>query len=80
MTTRDALQMLKDQFDELYAEGAESGRMMNVGMHPHVSGHPHRMPCYREFLKYAKQHDGVWFASREEIAAWYLAHHTSHIG
>ncbi len=79
MTTREALQMLKDQFDELYAEGAESGRTMNVGIHPHVSGHPHRMLCYREFLNYVKQHGDVWFATREEIATWYLANHRSHI-
>jgi len=79
MTTREALQMLKDQFDELYAEGAESGRTMNVGIHPHVSGHPHRMHCYREFLKYVKQHEDVWFATREEVATWYLANHKSHI-
>jgi len=79
MTTREALQMLKDQFDELYAEGAESGRTMNIGIHPHVSGHPHRMHCYREFLNYAKQHQDVWFATREEVATWYLANHKSHI-
>ncbi|MSQ71876.1 MAG: polysaccharide deacetylase [Betaproteobacteria bacterium] len=79
MTTREALQMLKDQFDELYAEGAESGRMMNIGIHPHVSGHPHRMLCYREFLKYAKAHEGTWLTTREEVAGWYLQHHGGHI-
>ena len=79
MTTREALQMLKDQFDELYAEGAETGRMMNIGIHPHVSGHPHRMLCYREFLKYAKGHEGVWYTTREELAGWYLQNHRGHI-
>lgn len=80
MTTWDAARMLKDNFDELYAESAETGKMMNIGLHPHVSGHPHRMKCFREFLAHAKQRDDVWWTTREEIAAWYLQHHRSHIG
>ena len=79
MSTWDAARMLEDQFDELYREGAESGRIMNVGLHPHVSGHPHRMPCFREFLSHAKKHPDVWWTTREEIAAWYLQNHRSHI-
>lgn len=79
MSTWDAARMLKDQFDELYREGAESGRIMNIGLHPHVSGHPHRMPCFREFLTHAKKHPDVWWTTREEIAAWYLQNHRSHI-
>jgi hypothetical protein len=49
--------------------------MMNVGLHPHVSGHPHRMPCFREFLAHARAHPDVWWTTREEIATWYLANH-----
>lgn len=79
MSTWDAARMLKDQFDELYREGAESGRIMSVGLHPHVSGHPHRMPCFREFLSHAKRHPDVWWTTREEISSWYLQNHGSHI-
>ena len=79
MSTDDALTMLKDNFDELYAESAETGKIMNVGIHPHVSGHPHRMRLYREFLKYVKRHEGVWWPTREELATWYLHNHASHI-
>ena len=79
MSTWDAARMLKDQFDELYREGAESGRIMSVGLHPHVSGHPHRMPCFREFLAHAKQHPDVWWTTREEISSWYQQNHASHI-
>ena len=80
MTTWDASRMLIDNFDELYAEGAESGRIMNIGLHPHVSGHPHRMRCFREFLTHVQKHDHVWLATREQIASWYLQNHASHIG
>ena len=79
MSTWDAARMLKDQFDELYREGAESGRIMSVGLHPHVSGHPHRMPCFREFLAHAKKHPDVWWTTREEISSWYLQNHHTHI-
>ena len=79
MSTWDAARMLKDQFDELYREGGESGRIMSVGLHPHVSGHPHRMPCFREFLTHAKQHPDVWWTTREEISDWYLKNHGAHI-
>jgi hypothetical protein len=34
----------------------------------------------REFLDYVKKFDGVWWATREEIADWYLQNHKSHIG
>jgi allantoinase len=80
MSTWDAARMLKDQFDELYKEGAESGRLMNIGLHPHVSGHAHRMPCFREFLAHAKKHPDVWWTTREELSTWYLENHTGHIG
>jgi peptidoglycan/xylan/chitin deacetylase (PgdA/CDA1 family) len=79
MTSEDALLMLKAQFNELYAESATTGKMMNIGLHPHVSGHPHRMQFFRDFLSYVKRFDDVWWATREEVADWYLANHASHI-
>ncbi|MGE4337091.1 MAG: hypothetical protein AB7E55_14090 [Pigmentiphaga sp.] len=79
MTTWDAARMLKDQFDELYEESAVTGKLMNIGLHPHVSGHAHRMPCFREFLNHVKQREDVWWTTREELAAWYLENHAEHI-
>jgi peptidoglycan/xylan/chitin deacetylase (PgdA/CDA1 family) len=79
MTTSAVLDALKEQFDVLYEEGGSSGRLMNVGLHPHVAGHPYRIRALREFLAYAKQHEGVWWARREDIASWYLEHHAEHI-
>lgn len=79
MTTWDAARMLKDQFDELYEESASTGKLMNIGLHPHVSGHAHRMPCFREFLNHVKQREDVWWTTREELATWYLQNHAEHI-
>ncbi len=75
-----AIEVFKEQFDWLYEEGATSGRMMNVGLHPHVIGQPFRIRALKDFLAYVKAFDGVWFATREEIASWYLENHASHIG
>ncbi len=79
MSASAGIETLKDCFDELYAEGASSARIMNFGMHPHVMGHAHRIGALRKFLDYAKSHKGVWFASREEIASWYLDNYSSHL-
>jgi peptidoglycan/xylan/chitin deacetylase (PgdA/CDA1 family) len=80
MSTSEAVEVFKEQFDVLYAEGAESGRLMSIGLHPHVIGQPFRVRAVREFIEYVKQFDGVWWAKREEIAEWYLQNHQSHIG
>lgn len=49
---------------------------------------PHALPgdgfdtanwTWREFVEYAAAREKVWFASREEIAAWYLQIHETHI-
>ena len=75
MSASAGLETLKLCFDQLYAESAASGRLMNFGMHPHVMGQAHRIGALRDFIGYAKSHEGVWFASREEIATWYLDIH-----
>jgi peptidoglycan/xylan/chitin deacetylase (PgdA/CDA1 family) len=80
LTVETGMQMFKEQFDWLYAESAASGRFMNIGLHPHVIGQPFRIRALRDFIRYAKQFEGAWFATREEIAEWYLQNHDSHIG
>jgi allantoinase len=74
-----AFKVFKEQFDWLYRESAVSGRFMNIGLHPHVVGQAFRIRALRDFLAYAKSFDDVWFATREEIAEWYLQNHHTHI-
>ena len=80
MSTTEAFEVYKEQLDVLYREGAESGRLVNIGIHPHVSGQPFRVRAIEAFLDYAKGLDGIWWATREEIAEWYLANHERHFG
>ncbi|MAA49086.1 MAG: polysaccharide deacetylase [Gammaproteobacteria bacterium] len=74
-----AFNVFKEQFDWLYMESEKSGRHMNIGLHPHVIGQPFRIRSLQMFLEYVQQFDDVWFPTREEIALWYLEHHTEHI-
>ena len=62
------LQYLKDTFDVLYAEGADTPRMMSVGLHCRISGRPGRFAALEAFLRYARSHDDVWFCRRIDIA------------
>lgn len=78
-TTDQFAQALKEELDVLYDEGGTTGRIMNVGLHPHVSGRAHRIRAIREFIQHAQSLSGIWWATREEIAAWYLSNHESHI-
>lgn len=79
LVAEGGLQMFKEQFDWLYEESASSGRFMNIGLHPHVIGQPYRIRALRDFIRYAKSHDDIWWTTREEIAEWYLENHESHI-
>ncbi|EKO3505496.1 allantoinase PuuE [Vibrio fluvialis] len=70
-------QYLKENFDCLYAEGAEKPKMMSVGLHCRVIGKPSRFMALKKFLDYVAQHEGVWVATREQIARHWIAHHSA---
>jgi|TARA_B110000881_G_scaffold210853_1_gene218678 allantoinase len=78
-TTSEFRDILIEELSVLYEEGGTHCRMMNVGLHPHVSGRAYRVRAIREFLAYAKTLPDVWFATRAEIASWYLKNHQNHI-
>jgi peptidoglycan/xylan/chitin deacetylase (PgdA/CDA1 family) len=78
-TTDEFRDVLIEELSVLYKESARTGKLMNVGLHPHVSGRAYRIRALREFLRYAKSLKGVWWATREQVADWYLRHHARHI-
>jgi allantoinase len=65
----------KLQFDQLYREGAESGRVMCIATHPCWTGQPHRIRYLDEVLDYILGHDGVWQTTADDIAEHYFEHH-----
>jgi peptidoglycan/xylan/chitin deacetylase (PgdA/CDA1 family) len=58
-------------FEQLYAEAADTPRMMSVGLHLRIIGKPGRIAGLEQFLAHVSRRPGVWFARRDEIAhAW----------
>jgi allantoinase len=74
-TSDDFYTFAKDSFDVLYREGAGQPKMLSVGLHMRVSGHPGRAAGLERLLDYVLGHDGVWICRREEIARHWTAHH-----
>ena len=67
---------LMDSFDMLYAEGqAGAPKMLSIGLHCRIAGRPGRAAGLKRALDYMKSHDGVWFASRLEIAEHWARTH-----
>jgi len=70
---QDFFQLLKDAFDMLWLEGADRPKMMSVGLHPRISGHPARAMAVARFLDYVLGFDRVWICRREDIARHWIA-------
>lgn len=66
-------EMICRSFDVLYREGAESGRVMAIALHPYLIGVPHRIDALDAALKYICGHNKVWKTTGAEIAQHYRA-------
>ena len=75
ITPNDFFESAKSCFDMLYEEGATHPKMMSVGLHCRIIGKPSRAYALDQFLKYASEKSGVWFARRDEIARWWKEHY-----
>ena len=60
--------MIVRQFRVLYEEGAESGRVVAIALHPYLSGVAHRIGALDAALQVICRHEGVWRATGGEIA------------
>ena len=63
----------RDQFDRLYAEGADNARVMAISIHPYITGAPHRIRYLEELLDHVGDHDGVAWMTASQIGDWYTA-------
>ncbi len=72
---------LRDTFDVLYAEGADTPRMMSVGMHCRLLGRPGRFRALQRFLDHLEDHDHVWICRRVDVARhWHAKHPAVSVG
>lgn len=67
----DFLLRSKDQFDTLYEEGKDSGRVMCLPLHPYLIGQPWRIDYLDRALDYVLSHDDVWVTTAGDIAEYY---------
>ncbi len=63
---------LKDTFRMLHGEG---GRMMSVGLHCRLAGRPGRAAAVAKFLDFVAKQEGVWLATRLDIAKHWRREH-----
>ena len=66
---------LRDTFDELYAEGADRPRMMQIGLHNRLVGRPGRIGHLRRFVDHVLGHDRVWLCRGIDIANHWISTH-----
>jgi allantoinase len=64
-------QMICDQFDVLYEDGAKTGRVMSICLHPFLVGYPHRSKYLAKALAHVTWRQDVWLATGSEIVDWY---------
>lgn len=67
--------LVRDAFDVLYKEGASQPKMMSVGLHQRLIGHPGRMAGLWRFLDHVLKHKDVWVTRRLDIAKHWMATH-----
>lgn len=71
----DFFRLLRDAVDQLRDEGARRPKMLSIGLHPRISGHPARARALARFLDYVRGREAVWICRREEIARhWWTRH------
>jgi len=74
-TARDYFAFVKDGFDMLYREGQREPKMMSLGLHSRLIGHPSRAAGLERALDYISRHKDVWFTRRIDIARHWAAVH-----
>lgn len=66
---------IRDAFDMLYREGATQPKMMSVGLHMRLIGHPARAAGLERLLDHVMKHEDVWVTRRVDIARHWIDTH-----
>lgn len=80
VTGSQFFEYLVETLDMLREEGASQPRMMSVGMHLRILGHPARASGLARFLNYARTLPDVWICQREQIARHWIEQHSPESG
>lgn len=66
--------LLAESFDVLYHDGAQTGRLLGLNLHPWLIGQPFRIGFLDAALATIVQRQGVWAAHGSAIVDWFLQH------
>ena len=66
---------IKDTFDCLYVESADTPRMMTIGLHARLIGRPGRIASLHKIMDYMLSHEDVWICRRGDIARYWVENH-----
>ncbi|NJK62376.1 MAG: polysaccharide deacetylase family protein [Synechococcaceae cyanobacterium SM2_3_1] len=67
---------IQDQFDQLWLEGEQQGRVMAIGLHPFIVGQPLRLKYLRQCLTYIQQRPQTWLTTGSQIYDWVVHHYS----
>lgn len=74
-TSAQFFEFLKDGFDMLLREGSFAPKMMSIGLHMRLIGHPARAAGLERFLDYIAKKENVWITRRLDIANHWRQYH-----
>jgi peptidoglycan/xylan/chitin deacetylase (PgdA/CDA1 family) len=74
-TADDVFEYVRDHFDMLYREGARVPKMMSVGIHLRLTGHPGRAAWLERFIDHVQAHRDAWICRRIDIARHWITTH-----
>ncbi|MSO93573.1 MAG: polysaccharide deacetylase [Rhodospirillales bacterium] len=67
-TSQHIYDLWREEFDAIYDWGAT----YHLLLHPQIIGRPGRLAMLRRILEYIQGHSGVWFATCEELANFWI--------
>ena len=74
-TADDYFTFVKDGFDVLYREGKTQPKMLSLGLHLRLIGHPSRAAGLERVLDYIRGHEDAWITRRIDIARHWATTH-----
>ena len=71
-TGADFAEYVIDAYDQLWKEGADTPRMLSIGLHLRMIGRPGRIAGLERVLRHIGDRGGAWLARRDGIARHWL--------
>lgn len=74
-TSEQWFSFVRDAIDMLYREGKTQPKMMSIGLHMRMIGHPARAVGLERLLDYVSRLGGVWVTKRVDLARHWIKTH-----